>query len=363
MTWHDTGPEEPPRLGRRARAALVVAFLALAVAAVMSLVHLPYVVMSPGPIENTLGTTGSGTPLVEVTGARTYPTSGELDFTTVRVLGGPGAAVDGWDVLRGWLDPSSAVIDEDRVFPPGVTSSEVEKQNAAEMAGSQQEAIAVALRSLDVPVEERIVVVGVGPNAPSGDALRGGDEILRVDGTRVASVAAVQKAVRAHAAGEKVTLVVRRGGARREVTATTGDVAGQAALGVYLRSDFTFPYVVKIDAGNVGGPSAGMMFSLAVRDLLTPGAMTGGAKVAGTGTISDDGTVGPIGGVRQKLVGAERGGADWFLAPADNCGEVVGHVPDGLHVVRVGTYDDAVAAVSAIAGDRAGDLPTCTAPR
>ncbi len=361
MTWRDTGQDNPLRLGRGAATALLVAFLAIVVAALMSLVHLPYVVMEPGPVANTLGTTSSGERLVSVDGARTYPTKGRLDFTTVRVLGGPGTDVDVWDVLRGWLDPSSVVLDEDAVFPQGVTSSQVEQRNEAEMKGSQQEAIAVALRSLGRDVTEKVVVAGVGDSAPSGDALKTGDVLLSVDGHEVTRVTDVQDRVRAHEPGETVHLVVRRDGARTPVTAKTGSADGTAVLGIFLRTDFSFPFTVRIDAGNVGGPSAGMMFSLAVRDVLTPGAMTGGADIAGTGTIADDGTVGPIGGIRQKLVGASRGGAQWFLAPSDNCGEVRGHVPDGLHVVRVSTYDDAVHAVRAIARDHGGNLPTCRA--
>ena len=128
-------------------------------------------------------------------------------------------------------------------------------------------------------------------------------------------------------------------------------------MGVFLGTRFDFPFDVKIDAGNVGGPSAGTMFALGVYDRLTPGALTGGKKIAGTGTIDAAGTVGPIGGIRQKLVGAHDGGAKWFLAPADNCDEVVDHVPDGLKVVRIATFDEAKTSVEAIAADQGDSLP------
>ena len=111
-------------------------------------------------------------------------------------------------------------------------------------------------------------------------------------------------------------------------------------MGVGLRLDYDLPVDVTLRTGNVGGPSAGLMFSLAIYDALTPGELTGGKKIAGTGTMDDDGTVGPIGGIRQKLIGARRAGADFFLAPADNCAEVVGNVPDGLQVVKVESFDD-----------------------
>ena len=102
------------------------------------------------------------------------------------------------------------------------------------------------------------------------------------------------------------------------------------------------------------------MFTLAVYDVLTPGDLTAGKRIAGTGTMEPDESVGPIGGIRQKLHGARDGGADYFLAPADNCDEVVGHVPDGLTVLRIGTFDDALGAVKAIAADKADSLPTCS---
>jgi PDZ domain-containing protein len=117
---------------------------------------------------------------------------------------------------------------------------------------------------------------------------------------------------------------------------------------------------VSFGTKDVGGPSAGMMFALGIYDLLTPGPLTGGMKVAGTGTIDSRGEVGPIGGIQQKLVGARRAGARWFLAPASNCNEVVGHVPDGLRVVRTSTLHESRLAVEAIAAGRGQSLPSCT---
>jgi len=152
---------------------------------------------------------------------------------------------------------------------------------------------------------------------------------------------------------------VRRAGTDLVLRVKTANVSGNAVVGVVLRTGFVFPTKVSINAGDVGGPSAGMMFSLAVYDKLTPGPLTGGADIAGTGTIDSAGTVGPIGGIQQKLVGARRGGAAWFLAPADNCNEVVGHVPDGLRVVKVATFTQARDAVEAIAAKRGASLPTC----
>jgi PDZ domain-containing protein len=157
-----------------------------------------------------------------------------------------------------------------------------------------------------------------------------------------------------------VPVVLRRGGTKQTVSVTTTrSDDGRTILGIEPK--FTFPFDVKIQIEDIGGPSAGTMFALGIIDKLTPGDLTGGQFVAGTGEISPDGTVGPIGGIAEKMVGAHDAGAHWFLAPADNCDEVVGRVPDGLRVVRISTLHDARLAVEKIGagGDAASRLPTC----
>jgi PDZ domain-containing protein len=140
---------------------------------------------------------------------------------------------------------------------------------------------------------------------------------------------------------------------------TVSGTGGRTAIGVLLGVEHDFPVKVTINAGDVGGPSAGLMFALAIYDKLTPGSLTGDHAIAGTGTIDEQEQVGPIGGIRQKLEGARGAGSDYFLAPAANCPEVVGHVPDGLQVVKVATFDEAVSAVEAIARGQASGLPHC----
>ncbi len=350
---------DPYRLSRKSVYTLAGVFLGIALAAVLSIVALPYVVMQPGPISNTLGKI-EGQQLITVKGAETYPTTGALDFTTVRVLGGPGDKVNAWEVLWAAIDPTSDVYDEDLIFPKGLTSKQVEEENTAEMVGSQQEAIAVALKALGKPVTERVTIAQVAKDAPSAGQLKEGDQIVAVDGQVIRSSEDVRTAIQKHQPGEAVELQLRRGGSLVDVTATTRESDGRATIGVFLGRKFDFPVDVQIHAGDVGGPSAGTMFALGIYDTLTPGSLTGGQKVAGTGTIDSSGSVGPIGGIRQKLVGARDGGADWFLAPADNCDEVVDHVPDGLRVVRIATFDEARKAVQDIAARKADSLPTCT---
>ena len=359
-------PQGPPPahtgISRRTAGWLVAVFLLVVLGAVASLVHLPYAILKPGPAFNTLGRAPDGKPLISVRDHGTYPTTGALDFTTVSVYGGPGNPVNVWDVLAGWLDSSSTVLPEDLIFPKGQTSKQIESQNLADMTDSQQVAVAVALRHLGLTVPQVVGVAQVQPGSPAAKVLRPGDKLLTVDGVTVGDGDAIRAAIQKHKPGETVHLSVRRGSEVLSLDVPTKAAGGRTVLGIVLQTTFDLPLDVVIDAGDVGGPSAGMMFSLGVFDKLSPGALTGGQQIAGTGTLAPDGQVGPIGGIAQKMVGAHNDGARWFLAPADNCNEVVGHIPDGLTVFKVATFDQAKAAVEAIAARQTSSLPRCTAP-
>lgn len=355
---HGRRQSGPHRAGVVSSILLTATFLAIALAAALTFVGLPYVVLSPGPATNILGDV-DGKPLLSVTGADTYPTSGTLDFTTVHAKGGPGLKVTVYDLVGAWLSGSEEVVPEEQVYAPDSSEKQVEEEGAAEMAESQAVATATALRALGRKVDQTIVVASVADGSPSAGILEPDDVLVKVDGDAATSADAVRAAVQRHQPGETFPVVVRRGGTERTVTARTGKSGGRTALGIGLRLDYDLPVDVTLRTGNVGGPSAGLLFSLAIYDVLTPGELTGGKEIAGTGTMSDTGQVGPIGGIRQKLVGAERSGADYFLAPADNCPEVVGHVPDGLQVVRVATFDEGLAAVRSIASGDTTSLPSC----
>lgn len=354
-----SGESGPARPGRRAGWLLGSTFVGLVVAAVLVWVPLPYVVFAPGPVTNTLGKV-DGQRIITVTGAPTYPTTGELFFTTVRMSGGPGNRVNVYDLAGAMLDADEEILSESVVFPPDATKQSVEKENTAEMAGSQHVAAAVAQRALGMRVPVEVYVDSVAADGPSRGIVDQGDVIVSVDGVAADSPKAVRAAVTAHTPGEKVNLVVLRAGAEEHLTVVTEKFDGRAVIGVVMGTRYRLPVPVTIHAGAVGGPSAGLMFTLAIYDLLTKGPLTGGQAIAGTGTMSDDGSVGPIGGIRQKLVGARDGGATWFLAPAANCAEAAGHVPAGLRVVKVATFEEALRAVTAIGTGSGGTLPTCS---
>lgn len=356
VEWPDSGPTASERI---AQWVMVLSVLVLVIGLLGYFVKVPYAIETPGSVTDTLGS-HDGAATIEVDGAETYPTEGELYFTTVRVIGGPERHVTVWEYVKGRLDPNATVLPEEQIFGTQTSDDEVKRLNQAEMQGSQKNAIAVGIRSTGVEVEQENIVAQIAEGYPADGPLQLKDAVIAVDGQAVERVADIVTAISDRQPGDEVDLTIERSGTERDVSITTSDIGGgRAGIGVGLEPLYDYPFEVRIDAGNVGGPSAGMMFALAVNDVLTPGPLTGGQSIAGTGTIDDAGRVGAIGGIRQKLVGAKDGGAAFFLAPAPNCEEVVGNVPDGLQVVRVATMDDAVDAVEAIAeGDTEG-LPTC----
>ncbi|MCI2239214.1 PDZ domain-containing protein [Paenibacillus sp. TRM 82003] len=377
-----TSPEpepEPGGVGAERRGAsprgvllAVSSFCAVALVALVGVLEVPYVSLSPGPVRDVLpaageqtggqgGAQGDEQVLVEVSGAPTYPTDGSLDLTTVSLRGGPGLEQSLWEALVAWRDPDVSVVPRELYYSPRTTREEADAASAAEMAGSQEAAEVAALTELGIDVTARTTrrVQEVAPAAPAAGVLRPGDVVTSVDGAEVTDFEALKAAVSALPAGAEVRLGITRGGEPREVTTSTYAPEGETLLGIVPDVEYDSPVEVDIAIEDIGGPSAGTVFALAVVDLLTPGALTGGEHVAGTGAIRADGTVLPIGGLRQKVVGAQRAGAEWFLAPAQECGEVAGVAPEGITVVGVRTLHEARTAVEAIGEGRGAEVATC----
>ncbi|MCK6081015.1 PDZ domain-containing protein [Microbacterium sp. EYE_5] len=345
--------------------------LAVALVALLILTFLPtgFVIQRQGPVVNTLGTAenadGEDVPLISVDGAETYPTGGALDLTTVQIQGNREQTPSWFQLALAWFDPAEAVLPLDRIFPAGTTTEERNQESAALMVDSQKEATAAALAELGYDVRPHVSVYGFAEDSPAEGILEEGDEIVSADGRAIETTEQLRAAIGA-LEGAPIDLVVRRDGDERTETVTPvqQDSADGPVwlIGVTTAHDYDFPIDVTIQLDRIGGPSAGQMFALGIIDTLTPGELNGGENVAGTGTIDASGAIGPIGGIRQKLYGARDAGADWFLAPADNCDEVVGHVPGDLRVVSVETLDDSLAALEAIStGDKLADLPSCSA--
>lgn len=356
----------PPHTGisRRSGGALALVVAAILTAAGLNWVTVDRVVYHPGPVYDTLGTVDDE-PVVSVDeDLTTYPTEGDLYFTTVRLDGGPGEEVTAWEWLRASLDPALSVYPRRQVFSEDTTVEQVREQNTELMEHSQQDAAVVGLRAAGVEVPEDVVVAQVIQDAPADGVLHADDQILQVEGQPVTDTETVRSRLQEVEAGQSAAMTVLRDGEEVQIEVPTkrDEESGRTIVGVYLAPRYDMPYDVTIQAGRVGGPSAGLMFSLAVYDVLTPDALTGGSSVAGTGTITGLGNVGPISGVAQKMYASQRAGADLFLAPAANCDEVVGAEPDGLPVVPVSTFDEALGYVEQLAatGDADDlDLPTC----
>ncbi|GAA1888185.1 PDZ domain-containing protein [Williamsia serinedens] len=319
-----------------------------------SFVRVPYVSLGPGPTVNTLGTV-EGKPVVAIDGAPVRATDGNLNLTTVSVTDG----LTLFQALGMWFSGRDALQPREEIFPPDQSAEEVRQQDQQQMGGSEDSATVAALRYLQRPVALSVVV---DPKGPAAGKLTSGDRVVSVNGRSVSTPDQLRQAVSSSKPGATVTFgVANSSGATRDVPVVLGsrpDEAGKGYLGVTpefvnadpsLRIDFT--------VGDIGGPSAGLMLTLAVIDKLGPTDLTGGRFIAGTGTISDDGDVGEIGGITHKTLAAREAGATDFLVPEGNCAEARSDVPDGLRLIKVDTLSDAVTALGDIRAGR--DVPRC----
>ena len=267
---------------------------------------------------------------------------------TVSYQGGPGSNMNIFQALRAWLDPSEAVVPETELFPPGQSAQQTQAQDTEQMACSQQTATAAALTPLHIPYKTQVGVVSTVPGYPASKALKAGDVIEAVDGKPVAGQTSLSSMITAHPAGTVLQLTVLRDGKTLTAPGREQDSAAQPVIGVEVQQEYKFPFTVKISVGDIGGPSAGMMFALGIIDKLTPMNLTGGKFIAGTGEITASGQVQPIGGIQQKMVGASSAGATVFLTPAANCADTAGAVPAGLRLVKVSTLSQAISDLEAI---------------
>ncbi|TFB71433.1 PDZ domain-containing protein [Cryobacterium glaciale] len=340
--------------------------LALVAGVILGIMPAPYVIEKPGPVYNTLGSATDEndveTALITIPDETVYPTEGTLDLLTVSLLGNRENRPSWLSVVRAWFDPSEAVLPIDQVFPANVSTEQRDARASADMINSQQDAIAAALTHLGYDYPTTVSVVSLPDGSPAEGVIEPEDQISAVNGTPVANVAELRAALQTNGAETAASLDIVRGGVAETVEVTPIDNDGTIVAGVNVSVAYDFPIEVQIQLDKVGGPSAGLMFALGIIDKLTPGELQGGENVAGTGTIDQSGAVGPIGGIQQKLYGAVENDATWFLAPADNCDEVTGNIPDGLTVFSVATLDEALTALDAIkSGADTSDLPSCPA--
>lgn len=344
---------------------LIVAALLLVVLVLLAwLLPVPFAQERPGPAVDVLGSS-SGTDVITVTGHQTYPTTGRLDLTTVSVTA-PGERLPLLAMLAGWISPRTAIVPVTYVYPPSLSVAQVQQQNAEEMDSSQTAATAAGLRQAGITVTDRVQILSIAQDAPAEGKLRAGDFVTSVDGTAISTPEALRTRIRSHAPGEKLTLTFVRGATAGTVDITAGpasDDAKVAAIGVTPGVGYLSDVAASVHLPQeIGGPSAGMMFALGLYDKLTPGALTGGRTVAGTGTIDANGMVGPIGGIQQKVNGAREAGATVFLAPATDCASAGSAGVDGITVYRVNTLADSVTVLSELNANKPVTIPICGGP-
>jgi len=351
-------------MSRRTVAGLLAFGLVVVLTICAALVKVPYVRFQPGPTINVLGPF-DGKPIIKITGHKVYRDTGGLRMVTI-IPDGPSDDLSLIQVMTAWIDPDVAVLPKDAVYKPTQTSKQVQQQSAVEMTSSQDNATAAALNALKIGYRVDVTVSGVDPKGPSKDLLKKGDVLTAVDGTSTPGAAKLVAAIRAVTPGDKVRLTIRRGSASKVVTVVTVPAADDkkaSRVGVSIAQKFIYPFKVQVQLPEtIGGPSAGMMFALSIYDLLTPGSLTGGKSIAGSGEISASGVVSPIGGIGQKLVGAQRDGARLFLVARENCAEAVRSHYDKnkLRLVKVHTLSDAIKAVDAWRQNPDATLPRCT---
>ena len=363
-------------MNQRSLAAFLAVPLVAALAIVALVKPLPYTTYAPGPTLDVLGQQ-DGKEIIQVSdGHKTYRDDGQLRMVTVSVTP-KDSNLNLFEVMGAWLDHNDAVYPKEAVYPDQTKTAEQERQEGqVEMVSSQDTAVAVAEQALGEKVTPSLEVTLVDPGSPADGALSARDLIRKVNGTPLSddiqtASDQLRTAVKSTPPGQQVTLTVLRDGKEVDVPVTperkSADlfgavtVTGTPQLGIFLGQGFIlpFPVTVTIDP-RIGGPSAGLMFSLAIYDTLTPGSLTGGGRVAGTGEIAPDGTVGAIGGIQQKIVGARHDGAQLFLVPADNCEDVEGAHNGDMRLVKVDTFDTAKNAIESWAKDHDAKLPSCS---
>jgi PDZ domain-containing protein len=337
---------------------LLIASVGTAVAiAVSVLVPVPYVILGPGPTLNTLGKDSAGRPLITISGHPTYPTDGHLNMVTVSYQGCQGNRFNIFTALVAWLNPHQAVVPESEICPAGQTQKQTQEQDTQEMTSSQEVATAAALTELHIPFSTQVVVVQPEKGFPAYGVLKAGDVITEVNGQPVTSQVGLTKLINAHPAGSTLTLTISRNGQSHQVQVGTRQSGGRPVMGVQITEEYKFPFQVKISVGDIGGPSAGVMFALGIIDKLTKMNLTAGRFIAGTGEIEANGKVDPIGGIQQKMIGARNAGATIFLTPAANCADAKSAVPAGMRLVKVSTLNQAVTYLEAL---KAGQpAPSC----
>jgi PDZ domain-containing protein len=320
--------------GRRARVAIWVALVVVMAAALGW--PLPYYAEGPGPARDVLSR------IIYQDQPRYEPT-GHLELTTVRYV-----QLNGLRAIWAWLDDTQAIVPADVVYPPNVPADVTKQRGISQMDQSKIAATAVALRALhEYPKDhgDGALIESTVDDCPADGQLFPGDVITAIDGTPVHDVRAASKVFGRIPVDQPLRFDLNVDGAPEHATFTRSPCGPKDEPLVGISMIDAFPYEVTITSDDIGGPSAGLMWALGLYELLTPDDLTAGRTIAGTGEIAPDGTVYPIGGIRDKVVAAERAGATVFLAPVDNMAELEGVDTGDMQVIPVASFNDALHAL------------------
>lgn len=358
---------EERRERRKMRVLLGIAILAT-LTVLAAVIPSPYAIERPGPVVNTLGEVtieDETMPVINIADVKTYPTKGVLNLLTVTILGGPEHPASWLSLVPAIVDPSQRVAPRTEFFPEGETEKDREAMNTVLMDTSQMQAAAAAFRQLKQPVTVELHVAGVSEEGPAKGVLEEGDQLLAVNGTEITDFADLRKAIVAAGADDPMKLSIKRDGKKQEVAVTPQIPKGgkDPMIGAVLSSSYILPAKVDISLSQIGGPSAGMVFALGIYDRLTPEPLLDGLTVSGTGTISDSGEVGPIGGLTQKMWAAARAKSDLFVMPVENCADLPSQIPSDMTVAPVETLTEAIEAIETVkAGGTPVGIERCSTP-
>lgn len=352
-----------PQVRNRWSAAALILISLLAVGSIVAPV--PFLARSPGPVFDVLGDF-DGKPVLEIKGAKSFPTSGQLDMTTVSEAGGNGGSLTVVSALVGLFDPDSSVVPAEEKYPNGPPPEDDREVQQKVFAASQSVALAAAANQVGRPVTSQAVVFDVVPDSPADGLLRAADVIKSVNGESVDDGRQVGEIVSALPAGSTIVFkIIRDGAAKTESVISKSvpidpedpDGPSKSVVGIFVDNHYESDFRAKVSLDDIGGPSAGLVFAMAMVDHLQKADMFEGHHVAGTGTIGPDGSVGPIGGIDKKMIAAKSAGVELFLAPVDNCAEVTASTPTGLTVVPVDSLDRAIESTQDWLAGR--DLASC----
>ncbi|UXA19383.1 PDZ domain-containing protein [Mycobacterium sp. SMC-4] len=340
-------------MNRRISTLLVALVPILIFGVVLTMVTVPYVALGPGPTFDTLGEI-DGKRVVDIEGADLHPTSGHLNMTTVSQRDGLTLG----QALVFWASGRDQLIPREMVYPPDKSREEIDEANNRDFRRSEDSAEYAALHYLDYPMA--VTISTVDEEGPSHDKLQPGDAIDGVNNRPVASLEEFQALLADTEPGETIQVDYRRKNAPAgvaEITLGEHPDRPHGFLGIGVLDAPWAPYSISFNLANVGGPSAGLMFSLAVVDKLTTGELNGGKFVAGSGTITGDGKVGSIGGITHKIIAAEDAGATVFLVPAENCAEARSVDTDSIELLTVDTLEQAIDSLRVLSAG--GEPPRC----